>query len=289
MLYLNNNMAKKKCLIIVNCISGNSAKINRKALIKKFGTDSKVTFRFIKNAKDSWSAEGYHRLVVCGGDGTLNNALNTINGQHIEFYYLPCGTLNEYSKTNRRKGHCILCDAGLINDKIFSYVAATGSFTPLGYIVSERNKKRFKIFAYLAKVFGEYRVHNINAKINYNDIVVEGKFSLIMALDSARCFGFRFNKMHKPDDGLLHLLLIKSPGEDSFINRLKMFFPFFRAFFIGFKKPYQSKYLTFAPIKSANIELFKEQVFCIDGEQVIENGNVNISIKDLDSQINILK
>lgn len=282
-------MAKKKSLIIINNISGNSQKINRKALIKRFGADSKVTFRVIKSTKDAWNADGYHRLVVCGGDGTLNNALNKINGKQLEFFYFPCGTLNEYSKNNKCKGRLILTNAGTINDKIFSYVAAAGSFTPLGYVVSEKNKKRFRIFAYLFKVFSEFKVHNIQARIEYNDTVIDDIFTLIMALDSMRCFGFRFNRMYKVDDGLLHLLLIKSPGKDTIINRIKMFFIFFRVFFIGFGKPYNSKHIVFVPAKEVAVTLLEKQNFCVDGELVTHEGKVNISITDLESQINILK
>lgn len=281
-------MSKKKCLIIINNISGNSNKIDRNALKKKFGTDSKVTFRVIKSSKDSWSAEGYHRLIVCGGDGTLNNALNKINNKDLEFFYLPCGTLNEYSK-GRRKCSCTLNNACQINGKLFSYVAATGTFTPLGYKVSEKDKKRLRIFAYLLKVFSEFKVNNIRAKITFDkDESVEDNYTLIMALDSYRCFGFRFNRMYKQDDNLLHLLLIKSPGKNGFFNRIKLFFLFFRAFFIGFKKPYKSKNILFVPTKSLAITLEKQQNFCVDGELLVEEGKVIISVADLNYQINIL-
>ncbi|NCA67503.1 MAG: hypothetical protein EOM87_05510 [Clostridia bacterium] len=279
---------KKKCLIIVNRRSGNSSKINRKTLLKRFGTDCSVTLRFIDHANDNWSAEGYNRLVICGGDGTFNNALNNIKGQNIEVFYCPCGTLNEFSKTIKQQGSCVLQDAGIINNRIFSYVAATGSFTPLGYVVSEKHKKRYKSFAYYLKVIREYKVHNILANIVYNDKIEEGNFTLIMALDSMRCFGFRFNKMYKPDDQLLHLLLIRSPGEDTVLNRMKMFFSFFRVFFIGFRKAYRSKNIIFEPVKSMTITLKREESFCIDGEKVIESGKIDIGISDLDSQITVL-
>jgi diacylglycerol kinase family enzyme len=145
-----------------------------------------------------------------------------------------------------------------------------GSFTPLGYAVEERFKKKFKIFAYLYRVIKEYKIYNIKAKIDCGDKIHEGIYSLIMVLDSKRCFGFRFNRMYEPDDGLFHLLLIKSPGKDSFFNRIRMFFPFFRAFFLGFGKPYTSKSIVFTPIKSAEITLSKPTDFCVDGEKVTE-------------------
>lgn len=283
-----NNSGKQKCLIIINRRSGNSSRINRKTLIKTFGDGSRVTFRYIDNDRDRWSAEGFDRLVICGGDGTFNNALNNIRGQNIEVYYYPCGTLNEFAKTVKHHGRFVLRDAGALNGRIFSYVAAAGSFTPLGYAVEERFKKKFKIFAYLYRVIKEYRIHNIRAKIDCGDCSYEGIYSLIMVLDSRRCFGFRFNRMYKPDDGLLHLLLIKSPGNNTFFNKIRMFFPFFRAFFLGFGKSYVSKNIAFKPIKTANIMLAEPVDFCVDGEKVTESGNVAISLTNLDSHITVL-
>ncbi len=279
---------KKKCLIIVNRRSGNSRRINRKAFVKQFGEGYSVTFRFIDNERDVWSAEGFDRLVICGGDGTFNNALNNIKGQSIEVFYYPCGTLNEFSKTIKHHGVCVLKDAGVINNRIFSYVAAAGAFTPLGYDVSEKQKKRFKILAYIYRVISEYRVYNIKAAIESDCGSYEGVYSLIMALDSRRCFGFRFNRMYKPDDGLLHLLLIKSVGKNNLINKIRMFFPFFRAFFIGFSKPYMSKRITFVPVKSAVIKLDKPEAFCVDGEMVEQSGAVHISLTGLNSNITVL-
>lgn len=283
-----NNSGKQKCLIIINRRSGNASRINRKALIKTFGEGSRVTFRFIDTDRDKWSAEGFDRLVICGGDGTFNNALNNIKGQNIEVYYYPCGTLNEFSKTVKHHGRFVLRDAGTLNGRIFSYVAAAGSFTPLGYAVDEKYKKRFKIFAYLYRVIKEYKIYNIKAQIDCGNSFYEGEYSLIMVLDSKRCFGFRFNRMYKPDDGLFHLLLIKSPGGNNLLNKIRMFFPFFRAFFIGFGKNYISKNIIFIPIKGAEITLAEQTDFCVDGEKVTEYGNVKIAFANLDSHITVL-
>ncbi len=278
----------KKCLIIVNRRSGNSSRINRKALKDAFGKGCRVTFRFLDTDRDKWSAKGFDKLVICGGDGTFNNALNNIKGQNIEVFYCPYGTLNEFSKNVKHHGRFVLRDVGTLNGRLFSYVAATGSFTPLGYAVKEKYKKKLKLFAYLFHVIKEYKVYNIKARIDCDEETFEGVYSLIMVLDSKRCFGFRFNRMYKPDDGLFHLLLIKSPGANTTFNKIKMFLPFFRAFFLGFGKPYRSKHMVFIPIKSANIALSEAVDFCVDGEKITESGDVAIQLTALDSHITVL-
>ena len=100
-----------------------------------------------------------------------------------------------------------------------------------------------------------------------------------MALDSMRCFGFKFNHLYKPDDGKVHLLLINSPGANTFVNKVKIFFPMFRAFFIGFRKEVISKNLIFKGVENVNIKLEHPEVFNVDGEALKVVNEVDINVK----------
>ena len=60
--------------------------------------------------------------------------------------------------------------------------------------------------------------------------------------------------------------MIRSTGE-GILGKIRMFFPFFRSFFMGFNKEYHSKNIDFFPAKQAEIVLKEEQVFCMDGER----------------------
>lgn len=106
------------------------------------------------------------------------------------------------------------------------------------------------VLAYLLRVVREYKVWNIGARVTADGDVYTGNYTLIMAIDSMRCFGFRFNRLYEPDDGKVHLLLVRSPGKDNFVNRVRIFFPLFRAFFIGFGKEKHGKDITFRAVKS---------------------------------------
>lgn len=267
------------CKVVVNADSGNSARLDLDKLLKNLGCVN-TELEMIDSSKD-WSADGYDSLIVCGGDGTLHNAITKGDGKKI--IYAPCGTLNETAHTDNP----ITC-LGKINDEYFSYVAACGSFTEIGYSAQNKNKKRFKSIAYLPQVLKSYRCHEIEATLNVDGQKTEGKFTLIMALKSNRCFGFQFNKSYDKNKGL-YLLAIRSQGKDNLINRFKMFGPFFRVFFCGVKEPQKNDGWMLVPFEKLTITLKSPQDFCLDGEKRVLSGDLYLSTHTLTNEISVVK
>ncbi len=272
----------KKCLIVINYMSGHSNSVDRNRLVQKFSQDYEVTVKELFSKKDSWSAENFDLIVVCGGDGTFNYAMNNNLAPETDIIYYSCGTFNECAKAKGKRKKDIekikLGEYSTVNDKFFGYVTAAGSFTPLGYIVPSNVKKRIGILGYLLKVVSQYRVYDIGAKINADGVNYKGRYTVIMAIDSMRCFGFRFNRLYKSDDGMVHILLIKSPGANTFINKIKIFFPLFRSFFIGFGKEVESKNIVFKAVKNLELDVEKPEPFNIDGEKVMVNKTLKINV-----------
>lgn len=261
--------AKKKCLIWINRLAGSYNKLSEKKIISVFGDGFDVSIRYVQQVGEVLGdISGFDRVVGCGGDGTLRTLLNTPNPDFSQLIFCPFGTMNEKFK-GARKSVFQFDKLSNIDGQIFSYVCAAGSFTPLGYTVQSKIKKKIKVLAYIFKVIKEYKVSNIRASIKIDDIEYEDNYSLIMMIDSPRCFGFRFNRMFLPNDDDMHILLIHSPGPDNLKNRFKMFWPFFRAFFIGFGKEHESRNITFKPFNHAQIILHEDQAFCSDGEKLV--------------------
>jgi len=260
------------CLLVINTLSGNASKVKPKELIRKYAAEDDVTVKYILGVDDEYSVDGVEKLIVCGGDGTLNNALNLCHDREIDIYYLPVGTFNETAKGVKGNGICSLAKLGRFGDRDFSYVAAAGSFTDIGQSPSAKSKRRFKIFAYFSKVLAAYKVHRIDAKIESEKLTDQGTYTLIMFSNAVRCFGFRFNRLYRDNSDELQLLLIKAPKKDNLWGRIKMFFPFFRAFFIGFNKEYHGKNLTFVSLSSALVTLLGDTPFCVDGERRVLKG-----------------
>lgn len=280
----------KKCLLVINKISGNVERaLNNPdifvTLKKNYDIIDTLYIEENQPINISKAIKGYQALAVCGGDGTFNNAINATREQELELVYIPCGTLNETAKTlqlasylrpEQRKVRRI--DLGEINNKLFSYVAAAGTFTAIGYKTRNNFKRRFKFLAYLFKVLREYRVHHIKAKISLDDREFDDVYTLIMAINSRRCFGFNFNHLFSHNSGSAHMLLIKAPKGRGLFSLIKIFFPFFRAFFVGFKKPYEGKNLKFIEFTQARITLDEPETFTIDGERLFAKGEFYIKI-----------
>lgn len=280
----------RRCLLLINKTSGNvSRALNNPAIYNSLQKDYDIidTLYIEENSPiDIGQASiGYAGLAVCGGDGTFNNAINATRDKNLELIYIPCGTLNDAAKTlhltaklKQDKRDIRRVDIGEIKNTLFSYVAAAGTFTAIGYRTQNKLKKKIKFFAYLWEVLSEYKVHHIKAKIELKDKVYEDAYTLIMAINSQRCFGFNFNKLYSHNSGKAHLLLIKAPKGKGLFSKIKIFFPFFRAFFIGFDKEYCSRQMIFTEFDKAKITVDTPYVFTIDGEKIELDGEFNLTI-----------
>lgn len=273
----------KKALIVKNELSGNSNSVTLDELQKVFCKDFVTSTIIIKNKKMNYDVEGYDRIIVSGGDGTL---LTFINLEHnavnkaSELFYVSSGTLNEketnssYDTSEIRKMNNTI---GQINSHYFSYVLATGTFTPLGYVVSDNKKKKHKIMAYISRILKEYKVHHITASLynQDNSINLNDTYAIIMLLINESCFGLKFNHLYKNNKDKIYLLTIKAPKKKTLIGKIILFFSFFRTFIIGFDKEKRSKKINFIGIDELTINLKKDEPFCADGELMNLNKGIN--------------
>ena len=278
----------KNCIIVINDMSGGYKSIREEDLIKAFGEGYETTVFHMTHDRPFKYTEA-DRIVVCGGDGTFSRMINRYKGKKTEIIYCPCGTLNETSKRDKDgTGDFLISDCGEAANKIFSYVLATGTFTPLGYAVDNGTKQKMKAFAYIVNAFRQLKVWRINAEIDCDGEKREGQYSLLMALDSPQCFGLHFNRIFRPNNKKMHLLLVKAPRFNGFFGLAEMFFSFFRAFFIGFKKPYASKKMLFREFSELKIKTDKEYDFCADGEKWTLPTAFSVRSYDLEPAIRVV-
>ena len=323
----------KKCLIIINRTSGGSRKIAFDQVEKCLGKEYEFT-RFILPDDGEIKTEGYDTFAVCGGDGTLCSVLNKVYLLPVDVFYFPSGTLNDKAKASRyahTKTECPSCSDTLPQEKkivlgnfkkdsgsakIFTYVLAAGSFTPIGYTSSIRAKQKHGTLAYISHIVKEYRPHRLNANIvcelassedgntssksakstdnefykaknkdktancaNTDKIAYSGEYTLIMFLKSPRCFGFNCNKGFDSESASGHLIAIRSPKHNGILGCIEMFFPFFRVFFMGLKKERDGR-IIYRKINSARVETKDDFIYCKDGEkEPLESGCTQITFK----------
>lgn len=264
-----------KCLVLINLMSGNGKRLNEDdgLFVKLRRRYQQIDVKEIRE-KDGFldikaCAAGYDAVAVCGGDGTFHHALNALNGTGIDLTYVPCGTLNDAAHTLGLKGDSeegyVCMDLGELNGTVYSYVAATGTFTPIGYLPRPNVKRIFGRLVYYFYAFKEYRRWFIPATVLKDGERFESTYTLIMAVNSRYVFGFPFNRAYRPDDGKGYLLLIDTPRGP--LWWVTMFFRFFRAFFIGFGKEYRKKHMQFLPFERLTVTTDCITDYCVDGER----------------------
>ncbi len=226
----------KKLLLIVNPCSG-KAKMKTELLkvveiLSREGYD--VTVYPTKNREDatvkvaSLSDGDYDRIVVCGGDGTLNEVITGVmkSGLDCPLGYIPSGTLNEWStglKISKNisdaaydaaTGRQISLDIGKFGKKYFSYTASFGAFTSASYTAPQDVKNVLGQAAYFfegIKSLGN--IKPIHLKFVCDEKEIEGDF-LFGAISNSMSVGgiVKFDEsVVKLNDGLFEVLLIRNP------------------------------------------------------------------------------
>ncbi|MBR7071657.1 MAG: diacylglycerol kinase family lipid kinase [Clostridia bacterium] len=174
------------------------------------------------------SADDIDLIVVCGGDGTLNEVICGVMtaGLSIPIGYIPCGTLNEWSaglKISRNittaaqdivNGREVPLDIGQFEDKYFSYTASFGAFTEVSYSAPQDVKNVLGQAAYFfegIKSLGNIRP--IPLTVHAEGKEIEGDFLFGAVTNSMSVGGIvKFDEaMVKLNDGKFEVLLIHNP------------------------------------------------------------------------------
>ena len=92
----------RRLLFLINPISGTGSRTSIKDLITKKTTAAGLEFRVFPSVESGDYSflhpiireEGFTDVIIAGGDGTINQAINSLRGLKINFGILPCGSGN---------------------------------------------------------------------------------------------------------------------------------------------------------------------------------------------------
>ncbi len=171
--------------------------------------------------------EKFDWLVVCGGDGTLHEAIAGIAKETYRptICYFPAGTTNDFANaigipTNidsaikvLDQGEARYIDIGQIGDTYFVYVAAFGVFTNVTYSTPSKLKTVFGHLAYLFSGLSEVPKlsKTVDVEIRLNDKVYKEEASIICVLNSTNVGGIRkLMPTAKINDGKFDVLIVNS-------------------------------------------------------------------------------
>ena len=229
-------METKKLLLIVNPYSGR-AKM-RGELLRVTEIFSRAGFevtvyptkaRGDATVRVSQVREGeYDRIVVCGGDGTLNEVITGLMQAELKCKvgYIPSGTLNEWSSglniskniaaaaRDATSDRVITLDLGKFGEKFFTYTASFGAFTEASYSAPQDVKNVLGRAAYFfegIKSLGN--IKPLHLKFTCNGEVKEGDFlfgAITKSLSVGGIVKFNENAVNL-NDGYFEVLLIRNP------------------------------------------------------------------------------
>jgi len=193
----------------------------KKVLVPHRLGDEILTEKFVKSL--NW--DNIEKIIIAGGDGTINQVLNTLLKKEINkpIAIFPVGTANDFSKMLNisddldemieiaLEDHYMPCDIGKANDRYFVNVASFGNLVEVGQKVNPQTKTTLGVLAYYIKGIEELpklkpvRVKFITESRNYEDDVF---FALIMNGKSAG--GFRkLSPKSDVQDGLFDIVIFK--------------------------------------------------------------------------------
>ena len=230
-------MENNRLLIIVNPCSG-KVKMKNELLqvIQVFSSAGfEVTVYPTKERGDATKfvaaleEDKYERIVVCGGDGTLNEVITGMlqTDKSFKIGYIPSGTLNEWSsglhisRNIKQAAEDIVngteteLDLGMFGDKYFCYTASFGAFTAASYSAPQDIKNVLGQAAYFfegVKSLGS--IKPIHMKLEADGRIIDGNF-LFGAVSNSMSVGgvVKFNEaLVKLNDGLFEVMLIHNPA-----------------------------------------------------------------------------
>lgn len=293
-------MVGKKLLLIFNPTSG-------RGIIKEYLlliitelnlAGYEVTVYPTKSKNDATKkmihAKKYDKIVVAGGDGTLNEVMTGLikNNLSIPIGYLPTGTTNDFATSLNipknipkalalsimGKSHFI--DVGLFNDRYFSYVAAFGAFTDVAYETPQPRKNMLGRLAYLIEGLLKLpTIKSYKCKIYYRDGFLEGDyvFGMISNSDSVGGIHQAFGQQATLNDGLFEVTLIKMPTNIIDIHRILTDF---------LNTEYDPEYVVTFKTDRISVECGEPVKWTLDGE---DGGMVeNCTIKNLQRKVQVV-
>lgn len=182
----------------------------------------------------------FERIVVSGGDGTLDEAISGAvkAGISPRFAYIPTGSTNDFAKSlniplDIKEASKIAIsdnikdiDIGQIDDKYFVYVAAFGTLSDISFNTDQDLKNIFGRSAYvfegLKKALPFQTMDANKVKVELDGEEIGGDFVHFMVTNSYSVGGFTniLGDNVGLDDGIFELTMIKKPNSIAEINKI---------------------------------------------------------------------
>jgi len=239
---MENESNKKaiKATLIVNPVSGTGDPEKRRKLLKDITKKLNWSGNYIETTKKKSAfhiakteiEKGIKHIVICGGDGTIMEALSAIVNKKITLGIVPLGTGNLLARNlnlplNTKEamyiafyGNLLEIDIGRANRTYFSLIAGMGIDADIMKETNSELKDKLDLFAYVALTLKNLQKSSGIYKITLDHkkpFIVKAK--TILASNMGKLMGgIELVPFADPQNGSLQLGIIKARSIRSWIN-----------------------------------------------------------------------
>ncbi|WP_333860645.1 YegS/Rv2252/BmrU family lipid kinase [Clostridium sp.] len=185
----------------------------------------RVSFEFSMKEAFKDIDKSYKYILVAGGDGTVDTAVNYMKRLNINIpiAILPVGTANDFAKfigmSENIEEACEQIvnsipkklDLGKVNDKYFINVASTGLFTDVSQKTDVNLKNTIGKLAYYVKGLEQLtNLRKLKVRVKSENAIFEGNMYLMLIFNGQTAGNLKFAYKAEIDDGLLDIIIIKA-------------------------------------------------------------------------------
>lgn len=220
-------MSRTLLLLNPNARSGDT---DREALIASLEANGPVIAPDCSKAASMQEAISRYRgsvqrIVVGGGDGTLNAALPAVLQSRLPLGVLPLGTANDFARSLGiadlaaaveviHTGHMHDVDVGLVNDRYFLNAVGIGLGPRINRALDSDTKARFGSASYLLNAYRATRNYRGTRAVIECDGNAVSVRSMHISIGNGIHYGggMTISRDAKLDDGLLRVISIRPQG-----------------------------------------------------------------------------
>ena len=274
-----------KVLVIINPASGKGDILEKTEEIKQnlIKQNMEPDIYFTKKEENAKKIIEEHKedkdlILICGGDGTLNEAVDAImsdgNLQNISVSFVPLGTTNDFARSlsipikdinvtsKLLETKAKRTDIGKFNEnKFFCYVAAFGLITDVSYTTYIEKKHKYGRLAYYLEALKRLKkIPTYRIKLKYDEKHIEDEFIYGGITNSESIAGFKWFERGE-------ILLDDGEFEGIFIRKPKNIFGYIKILSSFIRKEYsENEYILSTRAKKYEIQSEENIAWTIDGE-----------------------
>jgi YegS/Rv2252/BmrU family lipid kinase len=246
---------KRKFIYFINPISGTKGKVQLLETIKKLTAEKNIPFEILHtNAEGNYSflqqkitAEKITDIIVCGGDGTVNQIAHALLGIDVNIGIIPMGSGNGLAfaakipkQINKAlevifKGNAIYIDSFYINKKFSCMLCGLGFDAQVAHDFAQQQKRGLATYVKQSiKNFFSAKPYTFGLSVNGNAFTTEAFF---ISIANSNQFGNNFTIAPQASlhDGLLDIVVVNE------MSKMKMLWNVLKQIRIGQVRIYEDK------------------------------------------------